>query len=84
MRVKKTLLPCPFCGGKAKFHVGLNNYNDVEVICEKCSCSGGCFDDSVDSRLQVAVILNKRDAGEHWNSRYQMSPTSGRWIKIKG
>lgn len=69
MLVKIKLLPCPFCKGKARFWVGLNMFNDVEVQCDKCFASGGCFDDSTDSRSSVAVIENKRKADEHWNTR---------------
>jgi Lar family restriction alleviation protein len=59
------LLPCPFCGGTPKIHVGLNNFFDVEIVCDTCSASGSCFDDERDA----AKNKNKEAAAKHWNTR---------------
>lgn len=73
MKIK--LLPCPFCGGQPKFHVGLNNFSDVEIQCEDCSCSGGCFDDDSAGASLASIAPNKEAAAKHWNKRTKVKGT---------
>lgn len=59
------LLPCPFCGGKAKVHV---TYETEFVTCTKCGCRtevivGDYYDEGFMDGLQAL---------EKWNTRKPM------------
>jgi len=50
-----TLLPCPFCGGKAEIFQGANK-NEHTIRCTCCA-------------VKMPIQLNKNDAAAAWNRR---------------
>jgi Lar family restriction alleviation protein len=36
---KNSIKPCPFCGGKARKHFGVNCKWDTEIECEVCGAN---------------------------------------------
>ena len=60
------LLPCPFCGSdELTMHRGIHLYDDHEIICNKCSASGGNFDEHQYEEWEK----NKLEAITAWNTR---------------
>ena len=57
------LKPCPFCGGEAEAHRGLQATQDIEIRCKKCAASTGNYDDWHE------VHENLAEAAEAWNRR---------------
>lgn len=61
----RELLPCPFCGGKAITHGGINERTKIIVYTVQCDrCMASLFADSKDGR-QFA----RNKAIEKWNTR---------------
>jgi len=57
---KPELLPCPFCGGKAKL---INTgYNAFYVSCNNCDCSM--------TTCKTPTCDTKKEAIDLWNTRY--------------
>lgn len=63
------LLPCPFCGGKAKWNGGLGNY--VTLTCRIC---GAYLEERVTATINKMPEANLEDAEnrliEKWNTRH--------------
>ena len=59
IKITPELLPCPFCGGKAKL---INTgYNVFYVDCNNCDCSMTC---------ETPTCETKKEAIDLWNTRY--------------
>lgn len=57
------LLPCPFCGGKARIEsqVSMYDFGDCRISCDDCMARSDIFTDEDGDRVAVAI--------EHWNLR---------------
>ncbi|PTA95606.1 hypothetical protein C9415_10155 [Kluyvera sp. Nf5] len=64
----ETLLPCPFCGGKAEF-----DHDDYNLIWISCSACGVSTDTAYHSGADARETLR-----EAWNRRALQSGNSGR------
>jgi Lar family restriction alleviation protein len=69
--METTLKPCPFCGGKAHFHIGEHVFFDVKIQCEICGTEGPLFDTTEENYFgdHEKRDKNMKDALEHWNRR---------------
>lgn len=56
---EKDLLPCPFCGGKAKYERMGSARNSCIIGCTKCGC-----------RLETGEVWS---CGETWNIRHPIT-----------
>jgi Lar family restriction alleviation protein len=61
---KQTLLPCPFCGGKAKLRTGraAEDAEYAQVTCGGCSTSTDFFEDAYAPTEDAAHAWNRRAA----------------------
>ena len=59
------LLPCPFCGGKARLHsIGKDGAKTPAYIdCESCFCGTAMYDIKPDGRDNIKIVVEK------WNRR---------------
>lgn len=61
--MKPGLLPCPFCGGEASLHKGMQAFDDYEVHCDECGVCGpnfGSMDETFSPRDDAIAAWNRR------------------------
>ena len=61
------LLPCPFCGGPASIHKGMQAFDDFEVHCDPCGMCGPNFGSMGET------LTPKEDAIAAWNTRADLA-----------
>lgn len=76
------LLPCPFCGGEARLHIGMVSFDDAEIHCEACCASGPNHDEA--PFRDEAQAHNTASAVEEWNTRADLSqPLADRVARLE-